>query len=494
MSQIQKTAAIVETFMDKNVSGWIRENEIVDLLDHSVTLHDIFECVAKLRNPNELDVIVRFLENAVRHEPIASRVVDTSHRMYLLEALMSPSERLRGVVLEAVSNSSTSLPVDVELSIRLLCDPDTGISQRAIRYIVSRIPKNPTIIQSLIHHYKTNELSEIEKFRFIETFINIGRSSKDHFAEIRSSGSFDPIILSFLSNDSDLLVKLSSLTLIESLASYESGREYLGSSGILLQLERELSGPLADSTTVISLMYTMSCIIPFVARSQPDQVRFILLSQSSKFQTVLNDFITSVVNAERMCAYKVLGGLAAGASVSEPVETFLRKNWKLFQQVQYAVLDIDVEVVNTAIDTLHSLIKSWERNPYMESEPAQASLMETIMETFRRHPFPECRCLVYALLGAMLSVEELAVSALAKLLTDPSPIRAALLDHKSESNYDSRRAKCDFVRVLVKMEEKNLLRRFFTKEEVENFCDFAQQGLAWVPITESKSEMETEAV
>ena len=91
-------------------------------------------------------------------------------------------------------------------------------------------------------------------------------------------------------------------------------------------------------------------------------------------------------------------------------------------------------------------------------------------------------------------MEDLAISVLAKLLSDPSPIRTALLDHRSESNYDARRAKCDFVRVLVKMEEKNILRKFFTKEQVENFIDFAEQGLEWVPITESKSEMETEAV
>lgn len=480
--------------METQVSGWIRENDIVDLLDRSLTLHDVFECVAKLQSPDELDVIVKFLENAVRYEKIASRVMDSSHRRYLLEALKSPSERLRGVVLDAISNSSSSIPIDVEIVTRLLCDEDTGISQRVIRLIVSRSSQNPNLTSSLIHHYQTNNLSEVEKFRFIETFINLGRLSRDQFSQIQSCGAFDPIITSFLSNDSDILVKLGSLTLIEAMASYDAGREYLGTSGILLELEKEISGPLADSTTVMSLMYTISSIIPFVAVSQPAQVNFILLSPSSKFQIVLNEFIISVNNAERMCAFKVLGALAGGASTSQPVESFLGKNWKMFQQLQYAVLDVDVEVVNTALDALHSVIKLWERNPYMESDSAQGSLMETVIETFRRHPFPECRCLVYALLGAMLSVEELGIPAIAKLLSDPSSIRMALLDHQSESNYESRRAKCDFVRVLVKMEEKNLLRRFFTKEQVENFIDFAEKGLEWVPVTESKSELETEAV
>ena len=491
MSTTEKTAKTIGDFMERQISGWIKESDMIDLLSNVVTLQNVFECVSKLRNPAQLDMIVKFMENAVRYEQISNMLVDRVHHRYLVEALKSPSDRLRAVVLEAMSNSSAQIPVDVELAIGLLCDEDTGISQRTIRLIVSRSSSNPFLAQSLINHYKSNNLGEVEQFRFIETFINLGRSSRDQFNLIKGSGCYDPIISSFLANDSDLLVKLGSLTLIESLASYESGREYLGSSNILFQLEKELSGPLADSTTVISLMYTMASILAFVATNQQDQVRYLVYSGASKFTPILNEFIVSVNNAERMCAFKVLGQLAAGTA-SEPIETYLRKNWKLFNQLQYAVLDTDVEVVNTALDSIHQVIKSWENNMFMESESAQGSLVDIVLETFKRHPFVECRCLVYSLLGVMM--EDLVISVLAKLLSDPSPIRTALLDHRSESNYDARRAKCDFVRVLVKMEEKNILRKFFTKEQVENFIDFAEQGLEWVPITESKSEMETEAV
>ena len=492
MSEVKATAAVVRNFMANQISGWIKESDIVNVLDNSVTLAGLFECISKLQNPSELDDIVKFLENAVRYERIACRVIDPQYNSFLLQALSSPSDRLRLVVLEALAHSPKDTKLDSDILIKLLCDEDTGISQRSIRLIVERESSNSHILSALIDFYKSANLGEVEKFRFIETFINFGRLSPERFNIIKPSGAFDIAIQSFLSNESDLLVKLGSLTLIEALASYDSGREYLGTCGVLLHLERELSGPLADSTTVISLMYTMSNIMRFVAKSEPDQIRYILLSPSSKFQIVLNEFIVSVVNAERMCAFKVLGALAAGTSASEPIETFLRKNWKLFLQPQYAVLDIDVEVVNTAIDSLHDVVKGWERNPFMESDSAQMTLTETILETFKRHPFPECRCLVYSLLGVML--QDLSASVFARLMTDPSPIREALLDYKSESNYESRRAKCDFVRVLVKMEEKNLLQRFFSKEQVENFIDFAEQGLEWVPITESKSEMETEAV
>jgi hypothetical protein len=130
----------------------------------------------------------------------------------------------------------------------------------------------------------------------------------------------------------------------------------------------------------------------------------------------------------------------------------------------------------------------------MESTEAQIRLIQTVLETFKRHPFPECRCLVYALLGGTLLCEELSDPALSLMLTEPSPMRAALLDFKSEPNYDCRRAKCDFVRILVKMEEKNVLKRFFKKDEVENFIDFAEKGLEWVPVSSAKDEMETEAL
>ena len=89
--------------------------------------------------------------------------------------------------------------------------------------------------------------------------------------------------------------------------------------------------------------------------------------------------------------------------------------------------------------------------------------------------------------------EEISDSALELILSDPYPVRHALLDHRSECDYASRSAKCDFVRVLVKREEKRLLERFFKKEEIENFIDFAEKGLQWVPISTSKDELATEA-
>jgi hypothetical protein len=263
----------------------------------------------------------------------------------------------------------------------------------------------------------------------------------------------------------------------------------LAKSGVLLQLEAELTGPLADSTTIISLMYSIASILP---QSHPDHLRQILLYPQSQLQKILNEFISSPNNAERMCAFKVIGQLSSGASSDSVIGQFLQRNWKIFEQIIYALSDIDVEVVNTALDSIHSILKGWESNPYMESESGQNTLANAIAQTFKRHPFPECRCLIYAVLGAMILDEELTRSALAVIVAEPSPIRAALLDYKSEPTYDCRRAKCDFVRILVKTEDKGVLSKFFNKEQVENFIDFAEQGLEWAPITTGKDEMETE--
>ena len=171
----------------------------------------------------------------------------------------------------------------------------------------------------------------------------------------------------------------------------------------------------------------------------------------------------------------------------------MRQQWRSLSQILYALSDVDVEVVNSALDSLHTMLKRWENNPFMESVTTQHQLLVEIFNTFKRHPFPECRSLVYSVLGAVVLAEKLADSVEQELLAEPSPIRHALLDYQSESDYLSRSAKCDFVRVLVKKEEKRILHRFFKKDEIENFIDFAEQGLQWVPVTTGKDELATEA-
>jgi len=476
--------------MDKHISGWISEKELMEFLTSSTSLEEVFAAVSVIKDRDQLDSIVKFLENAARHHTIANKFMERSLRTYLITAVKSPSERLHALVMEAVTNSTVP-DLDMELLTILLRDQDTGIGQKAEKVIIAH-STNSTLTH-LIEYYNSpsTRLNETEQFRFIELFINLGKKSNIFFEKIKSEKIFNFIIDSFLHNENDLLVKLGSLTLIESLASYSMGREFLADSNILLQLESELTGPLADSTTVITLMYSISGIIPFV-RDRGVSTGLVL-SRSGRIQKILDEFIVSTNNAERMCAFKFLGQLSAAATVAG-IDEFLTRNWKLLNQILFALSDIDVEVVNSALDVIHMTLKEWEKNPFMESETCQNELVTAVLETFKRHPFPECRCLVYSVLGAILANDELTRSSLGRILAEPSPIRSALLDYKSEASYECRRAKCDFVRVLVRSEDKGILSKYFNKEQVENFIDFAEKGLEWVPITVGKDELQTEAL
>jgi hypothetical protein len=335
-------------------------------------------------------------------------------------------------------------------------------------------------------------MNETNEFRFISMFIDIARINSSIFDFVRDRRIFEPILSKFLSSSSDLLVKLGSLTLIESLAQYETGQRYLAQVNVLSTLERELGGPLADSTTQASLLISIGSIIPFAEK--PEQVRAILNPSSSHVPAVLSRFIISADNSERMCAMKFFALIARSGDTSEPVSSFMKASWRALGEMTYALTDVDVEVVNTTLDSIRIIIKHWERNPFMQSTESQSMLVNQILETFKRHPFPECRCLVYSLLSVVVLHEALTDVALSIILTEPSSIRAALLDYQSEANYDARRAKCDFVRVLVKIEEKNVLKKFFKKDQVENFIDFAEKGIEWVPVSKAKDEMETEAL
>ena len=492
----------VDSFLTTHASGWIREPELTEFLNQKCSLVDVCRTISQVSDGASLESLLKFLESVVSFPTVSSELCGKSYASFLIAALDSPSERLRTIVvtaLSAVKSPSLPLEIDDQILFKLLTDDDTGISVRASKIIVDWMDRqiaNADLKKSfatrLVTMYKkSRKLNETEAFRFISLFIELGKLSSDLFDFFIAEKLFDPILSQFLSSHSDLLVKLGSLTLIESLAQYEAGQRYLGQVQVLHALETELTGPLADSTTQISLLMSIASILPFVPQST--EVKQILGPKSDFTQLVFR-FIISANNAERMCAMKVFGLLARAADKSEAVGSFLKLAWRPLNEVIYALSDVDVEVVNTALDSMWSMIRNWEHNPFMQSVDSQMTLLNQVQETFKRHPFPECRCLVYALTTAVLIHENLSDMALSAILSEPSPIRAALLDYHSESNYDSRRAKCDLVRVLVKREEKIVLRKFFNKEQVENFIDFAEKGLEWVPVSKAKDEMETEAL
>jgi hypothetical protein len=492
----------VDFFLTTHPSGWIREPEITEFLNNKCSLVDVCQTIPQVTDGASLESLLKFLESVASFPTVASELCGKASARFLIAALDSQSVRLRTIVvtaLSAVKSPSLPLEIDDQILLRLLTDDDTGISVRASRLIVDWMDRqivDANLKQSfatrLVTMYtKSRKLNETEEFRFISLFIELGKLSSDIFDIFISKELFDPILSQFLSSNSDLLVKLGSVTLIESLAQYEAGQRYLGQIQVLHALETELSGPLADSTTQISLLMSIASILPFVQQSMEVKQ---MLSPKSDFTQVVFRFIISANNAERMCAMKVFGLLARAGDKSNAVEAFLKLAWRPLNEVIYALSDVDVEVVNTALDSMWSMIRNWEHNPYMQSVDSQTTLVNQVQETFTRHPFPECRCLVYALTSAILIHENLSDMALSAILSEPSPIRAALLDYQSESNYDSRRAKCDLVRVLVKREEKIVLGKFFNKEQVENFIDFAEKGLEWVPVSKAKDEMETEAL
>ena len=493
----------VADFMAVHPLGWIKHEDLRRFLDSKSSLKEVCTAVPGITDLDLIDKALSFLECAVTFEDIASELVSAEYSVFLRAAAGSPSERLRSIVVKAfdvVKRPSFPMEADLDLLLTLLSDEDTGVSEQVTKLLKKWVsttiePEKERLdyVSRLVGLYSALKpgLNETCEFRYISLFIDISKASPSLFSLIQKRGVFDDIIGNFLSSNSDILVKLGSLTFIENLSSFESGQRYLAESNVLRSLESELSGPYADSTTKISLLYSIASIVAFTHAQ--DQLREILLSSSSRLSGIISQFMTSVNNAERMCSMKVLSRIAASADTNESVGAFMRHHWRALSQIPYALSDTDVEVVNCALDSLHTIIKQWERNPFMESVTAQNTLIEAIKTTFKRHPFSECRSLVYSLLGAILSSEELADPALEQLLSDPSPIRSALLDHHSESDYSSRLAKCDFVRVLVKNEEKRLLKRYFKKDEIENFIDFAEQGLQWVPVTTGKDELATEA-
>ena len=496
----------VATFLEHHQAGWILEASVKEFLAGEVSLRDLCIALTQVRDMDTLDKLMKFLESAIPFPSIASDFLHEEFQPYLIAAARSPSERLRNIVADALVNAKkTTIPneVDLELLMILLQDEDTGVSSKAGRVVVqwmralSKSSDETELARRLVTYYSLNRssLDDTQQFRYISLFIEVGSVAEEVFREVSNGGVYDVIAHSLLTKADDILVKLGSLTLIEALARYEAGRAYLARSDVLLALDQEVDvsrRALTDSTTVVSLLYSMAALLPYMQDVQ--QVKKVL---SGHMQTILPEFIISTNSAERMCGMKIISLLSVGGLESfsvEPILAFLKKNWKLFDQIGFALSDTDVEVVNSAVDCIVQVCRNWEGNPFMESESAQSRVISQLLATFQRHPFPEFRALAYSALAGMVKSEQLSDSSLASLLSEKSSssVRMALLDPQSESNYDARTAKCDLVRVLVRIEGEKSLGKFFTQQQITHFMDFAQTGNEHSG-SRVRDEMETEA-
>lgn len=447
----------VAAFLDRYPSGWIKEADFTDFLSSEVSLRDLFMVLSSLSHFEKLNVLLNFLENIIVYWKVCVELLSPPYSQFVLSAARSPSERLRTIVADAIVKANSHTEISADLLLVLFTDEDTGISTKMSKIIVSR---SSAILPTLLLHYPTIS-DETVKFRFLALFIEIGKLDQKKFEVIQSEKIYDEI-LTQLRNEDDLLVKLGSLSLVEALAEYRLGSQFLNEANVLGILDSELQSPLSDSTTLISLIYSMGNIIAqggcFV---------------NGRFESLLNEFMVSRVSAERKCAIKVVASLSFAPSRN--VESFLVKNWKLFDQIIYALTDFtDPEIVNCALDAVVQIVRGWEANPFTSEAGKQLALSEQLVTTFARHPFPETRALVYSALAAFFHVGEISDQASQNVLEEASAVRIALLNAHSESTSEGRVAKCDFVRVLV---NERLLEKFFGKDQISDLVKFAETGI-----------------
>jgi hypothetical protein len=483
--------------MDKHISGWIPESDLAAFLDSDVSLGDICMSLTKIKDPQILDSIVRLLENVTRFKSLSVRLLRPEFLPFLTEAVKSPSERLRVLVVQTFSFAELAdLLNSWELVMSVFRDEDTGVSERMGKILLGVYSKSGVssgLPEKLLQYYGCHsEMNEVDQFRFLWLLVEMGKLNPDSFDLFRSS--FDSVTKSFLESD-DVLLKLSSLGLIEGLASFDAGRRYLAASNLLPALANELSHPDVDSTTVISLVLTLAGVVSVMGDDSHQSVWSVLDSPSSPFQNIITRFAISPLSAERMCAFKAIATLATGADTSRVIKGFLDRNWRTMQEIQRAMVDTDVEVINTAIDTVFMIVKHWERNPFMESASSQESLVNTILTTFNRHPFTDCRCLVYALVSVMVTKEELTESAFGQLFSSTSSVRKSIVDFQiGEANFEARKAKWNLVKAIMESAERTDLQRFLSREEIQNLTSLAENGPTWNPPHDKGAEMATEAM
>ncbi|PFH33954.1 hypothetical protein BESB_071060 [Besnoitia besnoiti] len=434
----------------------------------------------------ELQLVVKALQKCLAYDGVLESIVREPHlRPVLLESAESGSALLRRLLAQQIFKLTGQARTGVLLAAEaglyqllpgLLRDPDVGVASDASKVILASLD-GPEGVQLFTSEAFWQALTaaaasdnEMVKIRVLALFVEAGRKSEELFNSLLARGAFAQLLNAFMTDD--LLLKISLISLIEQLASYPRGANYIATSSIPLRLVGELADECLDDTSMVSLVY----VIAEVIKQQPQLASEMFAASNGLLPRTLEGLLsvsgaTPQEKNELCCAIAAWGSIAGSApgyaAVSKAVPEFAAEMTAHFSG--------ETEVANLAMDAWTNVLNALSDPLGPEMTDFMGPLVEAALKTHLSRPFGESRVHSYPLLRALCRWKP-AVRA----LFASEELRRTLVDPFSEEASDAKYAKNAFLKKLV-ADHTEWLAALIDEGYLSKLKTFADAGPFYVP-------------
>ena len=423
-------------------------------------------CQHALLHPDD-DDFACFLQGAVRRPTIASDLLTNSSLADVVAMVLgSENEQYQLILVTAVAtllSSKPSVPIQSSASkivLKLITSPFTSVGTRSTD-LLSLIIK-PESIDSLSPELDILSSPPITDEVRLRTLSAIIQSAEAQPILFDKCSFFIDRALSLFFTD-DILLKLISVEILQRISRSDTGREYVARNPKYVSaLNEELQSDDIDSSVLIAVMSILGSMSHRTPRFAFHLKR--MLNRSSRASEV----------AELLCGLRVLMALAS----TGPVEgDFLAPILK-------AMDSADEQGLQAACDCAAVVISTGQGG-----EDYRRDVGEKASKMLELKPFPEVRAHNWALLSEL--VEFGGPARLRLYLAEGSPVRRVLCDWMSESSYEPRMAKWEFVRrVMSSADRREIVSSLLGLQLLADLTSYARDGPGFAPGRESIAVVE----
>jgi len=245
--------------------------------------------------------------------------------------------------------------------------------------------------------------SDILNIRVLELAVKISQISQDHLVRVDNSGLLQPLL--DLMNQDDILVRLSAVDLITSLAYTDQGLRYLQSKDMIKTLEMMLvnckTDPFSDA-----LIPGLVKFFGNIAHVRPKQ----MIQQHPHFVATLLDAVESDDLTLRVIGFETIGYIGVSLEGKQALNSIGNKFINSLEKLEHFIVDSPTEVRIRGMNAFANLIKLDKENQTNQYLSLTESWYQTglgskpmnLLHSLLKQPFLELRLAVYQIFLTMV--------------------------------------------------------------------------------------------
>mmetsp|Transcript_64012 Transcript_64012/g.152646 ORF Transcript_64012/g.152646 Transcript_64012/m.152646 type:complete len:500 (-) Transcript_64012:158-1657(-) len=447
------------------------------------------------KTSDEAEPVESALERLADFEEVRANLLNPELLGFLQVGSTAASARIRKLVASLVRRLAQSDHGAREVAAaglfaaceKLLLDEETGVGEASARALCSSClqPAGRQAIlgegsgdDCVVGHLQSQlgSVDDVQRIRILCLFVDLGKTSDDVFSMLEGRGAYKAVLESFFTDD--ILLKLNAVELMESLGSFPAGQELLSREAVPRQLAKELSDPMNDESVQVCVVRLLGSVL----QRNGALAEALLPEKGAPFPAMVQNFIESPDTTLRLCGLNAW----ADACTHEAGLAFFLRAPSPMERTCTLITASNNEVCKGAMAGWNAVLRRHEAPaPAVEEgaksaaaevwDMAEKSTLPAVLKNLSGKPFQDVRQETWRLLAVLARSRNVA-----QKILGAQEVRERLLDFGSETTYEAKIAKHEFVSDVVRLHGSWL--PSFLDERVETLLrQIAKEGPTWMP-------------